>query len=193
MTCGASEQGVPRLVAPQAMAGRVKHQPELPKPSAEHDPSSIMHRKRCNDMPWRITPMSGMSYWWSTSTSSASAAGYQGGRPCSMAMCSAITPPHQADRSRHRTARQPHRPIDPRDQQRRRRSICGAVGSLSRKQVEGLDVSRSENAEVAVIEGGDLAGTEPLGNRDQTGVCAAESEVGVDVDELGRPLSSHRR
>lgn len=42
-----------------------------------------------------------------------------------------------------------------------------------------------DDAEVAVVEGGDLGGAEAFGDGDEAGVGAAEGEVGVAVDELG--------
>lgn len=44
---------------------------------------------------------------------------------------------------------------------------------------------RANDAEVAVVESGDPGDPESLGDDDETGIGATETEVGVSVDQLG--------
>ena len=49
-------------------------------------------------------------------------------------------------------------------------------------------MSRSDGAEVTVIEAGDFGDVEPLGDGDNRSVSGSQREVGVDLDEFGHTL-----
>ena len=63
-------------------------------------------------------------------------------------------------------------------------SLAGEVGG-SRKQFECVDVARPDDEKVRSIEGEDLPDVESCGDRDDTGVGGAESQVRVALDKLG--------
>ena len=52
-------------------------------------------------------------------------------------------------------------------------------------QFEGCGVDRTYDREVAPVERGDPGGPEALGDRDQAGVGATESKIGVGLDQFG--------
>ena len=54
-----------------------------------------------------------------------------------------------------------------------------------RDQLEGCGVARTHNAEVATVESGDPGNPEALSDDDQAGIRAAETEIGVQLDQLG--------
>ena len=56
---------------------------------------------------------------------------------------------------------------------------------LLRDEVEGVDVARSYDGEVASVERGDRGFSESFGGGDHTGVDGSEPEVGVGVDQVG--------
>jgi hypothetical protein len=54
-------------------------------------------------------------------------------------------------------------------------------------EMEGIGVPGADNSEVSVVESGDFANVEALGEGDDGGVGHAEGEVRVGFDELGHP------
>jgi hypothetical protein len=52
-------------------------------------------------------------------------------------------------------------------------------------QLERLDVARADDGEVPAVECADVGLVEPLGQRDDRRVGAAERQIGVLLDELG--------
>jgi len=60
---------------------------------------------------------------------------------------------------------------------------------LLRDQLEGGGVVRADNAEVATVEGCDPGGPEALCHDDHTGIRAAETQIGVPLDQFGDPSS----
>lgn len=55
------------------------------------------------------------------------------------------------------------------------------------EEFEGVDVAGTDDAEVAVVEGGDLGDAEAFGHGDDAGVDQAKTEVVVGVDQLDHP------
>lgn len=56
-------------------------------------------------------------------------------------------------------------------------------------QIEGVGVARTNNAEMAPVEGGDFGECKALGDDDQAGIRAAETEVGIRLNQVGDPSS----
>ena len=58
-----------------------------------------------------------------------------------------------------------------------------ARAERSGKQLERLGVAGPDDAEVTVVQGGDVPDAEALGHRDDARVHQAEGQVGVALDE----------
>jgi len=61
-----------------------------------------------------------------------------------------------------------------------------AAEGLLRDELEGVDVIRSDDSEVTMVERRDRGRAETLGCRNHGRVYGAERKVGVGLDELGR-------
>jgi hypothetical protein len=62
--------------------------------------------------------------------------------------------------------------------------IAGGKSRSGRQQLEGINVERTDGAEVAVVEGGELRFVEALDDSHDGGVDEADIGVGVAIAEL---------
>ena len=65
--------------------------------------------------------------------------------------------------------------------------VLGRPGGGLGEEFERVGVAGAYDAEVAVVKGADLDGSQAFGDGHQACVGAAQREVGVGVDELGHP------